>query len=139
MLQIADALVSQPVARDHHRRKHRRETPDSPGSGPYDLRHRQQAGGTSEIKEYYNRFAVSDAQHHHHDHAVSSSTRPLSCISLNGLLLVVESAAGLHYGSMGLLSDAGHNPSDVAVCCLAMLVFWLACRRMRPQVYLVRV
>ena len=36
-------------------------------------------------------------------------------IALNVAFVVVEFAVGLYYGSMGLLSDAGHNLSDVVI------------------------
>lgn len=63
-------------------------------------------------------------EHHHHDHAVSSLNKAFILgISLNVAFVVVEFAVGLYYGSMGLLSDAGHNLSDVAGLLLAMLAF----------------
>lgn len=66
-------------------------------------------------------------EHHHHDHAVSSLNKAFILgISLNVAFVVVEFAVGLYYGSMGLLSDAGHNLSDVAGLLLAMLAFRLA-------------
>ena len=52
---------------------------------------------------------------HHHDHTVSSLNKAFILgITLNVAFVVVEFAVGLYYGSMGLLSDAGHNLSDVA-------------------------
>lgn len=69
---------------------------------------------------------------HHHDHglhaeALSSLNRAfLAGIALNVAFVVVETAVGLWSGSMGLLSDAGHNLSDVAGLLLAMLAFRLA-------------
>lgn len=70
-------------------------------------------------------------EHHHHDHAhlheVASLNRAfVAGIALNVLFVAVEFAVGLYYGSMGLLSDAGHNLSDVAGLLLAMLAFRLA-------------
>lgn len=47
-------------------------------------------------------------------------------IVLNLLFVGVEAAVGLWYGSLGLLSDAGHNLSDVASLLLALLAFRLA-------------
>ncbi|MDR1793017.1 MAG: cation diffusion facilitator family transporter [Bacteroidales bacterium] len=44
-------------------------------------------------------------------------------IALNIAYLVAEFVAGLATNSMGLLSDAGHNLSDVASLVLAMLAF----------------
>lgn len=70
--------------------------------------------------------------HHHHDHglragAVSSLNRAfITGIALNVAFVVVEFVVGLWSGSMGLLSDAGHNLSDVAGLLLAMLAFRLA-------------
>ena len=62
-------------------------------------------------------------EHHHHDHTVTSLNKAFILgIALNVAFVVVEFAVGLYYGSMGLLSDAGHNLSDVASLLLAMLV-----------------
>lgn len=66
-------------------------------------------------------------EHHHHDHTVTSLNKAFIWgIALNVGFVVVEFAVGLCYGSMGLLSDAGHNLSDVASLLLAMLAFRLA-------------
>ena len=66
---------------------------------------------------------------HRHSHAprISALNRAfLLGIALNVAFVVVECCVGLWYGSMGLLSDAGHNLSDVASLLLAMLAFRLA-------------
>ncbi|MCM1151277.1 MAG: cation diffusion facilitator family transporter [Alistipes sp.] len=64
---------------------------------------------------------------HRHNHRISSLNRAfLIGIGLNVSFVVVEFCVGLWYGSMGLLSDAGHNLSDVASLLLAMLAFRLA-------------
>ena len=47
-------------------------------------------------------------------------------IALNAAFVAVEFLAGFFSNSMGLLSDAGHNLSDVASLLLAMLAFRLA-------------
>lgn len=66
-------------------------------------------------------------EHHHHDHALTSLNRAFILgIALNVGFVLVEFAVGIAYGSMGLLSDAGHNLSDVASLLLAMLAFRLA-------------
>ena len=66
-------------------------------------------------------------EHHHHEHTVTSLNKAFILgIALNVAFVVVEFAVGLSYGSMGLLSDAGHNLSDVASLLLAMLAFRLA-------------
>jgi len=69
-------------------------------------------------------------EHHHHDHTVTSLNKAFIWgIALNVGFVVVEFAVGLCYGSMGLLSDAGHNLSDVA----SMLAFRLAQARATPK------
>lgn len=48
------------------------------------------------------------------------------CIVLNLLFVGVEAVVGLLYNSLGLLSDAGHNLSDVFSLLLALVAFRLA-------------
>ncbi len=73
-------------------------------------------------------------EHHHYDHTVTSLNKAFIWgIALNVGFVVVEFAVGLCYGSMGLLSDAGHNLSDVASLLLAMLAFRLAQARATPK------
>lgn len=70
--------------------------------------------------------------HHHHHHlgmpgAGSSLNRIfIVCIVLNLLFVGVEAVVGLLYNSLGLLSDAGHNLSDVFSLVLALVAFRLA-------------
>ena len=65
--------------------------------------------------------------HHHHERRITSlNTAFIAGIVLNVLFVAVEAGMGLCYNSMGLLSDAGHNLSDVAGLLLAMLAFRLA-------------
>jgi len=47
-------------------------------------------------------------------------------IGINILYVVIEFSAGLYYNSLSLISDAGHNLSDVAALALALLAFRLA-------------
>ncbi|OUN60727.1 cation diffusion facilitator family transporter [Alistipes sp. An66] len=76
----------------------------------------------------------SHHHHHHHTHTLTSLNRAfLWGISLNAGFVLVEFAVGLWYGSMGLLSDAGHNLSDVASLLLAMLAFRLAQAHATPR------
>lgn len=73
-------------------------------------------------------------EHHHHDHTVTSLNKAFILgIALNVAFVVVEFAVGLYYGAMGLLSDAGHNLSDVASLLLAMLAFRLAQAHATPR------
>ncbi len=69
----------------------------------------------------------SHTHSHTHSHAVSSLNKAFMIgISLNILFVLAEFGAGFWFDSMGLLSDAGHNLSDVASLMLAMLAFRLA-------------
>ena len=66
---------------------------------------------------------------HHHGHSVeikSLNAAFMAGIILNILFVAVECIYGLLTGSVGLLSDAGHNLSDVASLILAMMAFRLA-------------
>ncbi|MBK2451891.1 cation transporter, partial [Escherichia coli] len=70
------------------------------------------------------------AHHHHHDHAHGGHGHAHAPkdfgrafaigITLNIAFVIVEGAAGILYGSMALLADAGHNLSDV----LGLLIAW---------------
>lgn len=72
--------------------------------------------------------------HHHHEHAVTSLNKAFVWgIALNVAFVAVEFAVGLAYGSMSLLSDAGHNLSDVASLLLALLAFRLAQAHATPK------
>jgi cobalt-zinc-cadmium efflux system protein len=70
--------------------------------------------------------------HSHHDHSdtvtVKSDNRKafLLGIFLNLAFVFVELIAGIIYNSMSLLTDAGHNASDVASLLLSLVAFWIA-------------
>ncbi len=80
---------------------------------------------------------------HSHDHSRPHETAPgespsldrnLSfSIGLNALIVVVEVAGGLLYGSLALLSDALHNLSDVAALALALAARKLGRRPNSPK------
>lgn len=77
---------------------------------------------------------MAHEHHHHHEHTISSLNRAFIVgIALNVAFVAVEFTVGILYGSMGLLSDAGHNLSDVASLLLAMLAFRLAQAHATPQ------
>lgn len=66
---------------------------------------------------------------HNHTHTpkLSSINRAFKIgIAINLLYVVIEFGAGLYYNSLSLMSDAGHNLSDVAALALALLAFRLA-------------
>lgn len=69
--------------------------------------------------------------HHHHHHAEAADIASLKgvywvSIALNLAFVGVEAGVGLWKGSLGLLSDAGHNLSDVFSLILALVAFRLA-------------
>jgi cobalt-zinc-cadmium efflux system protein len=66
---------------------------------------------------------------HHHEHAPKLdrlNTAFIVGIVLNSLFVVIEAVVGLAKGSLSLLTDAGHNLSDVASLALALLAFKLS-------------
>ena len=66
--------------------------------------------------------------HHHHDHAPKLdhlNTAFIIGIILNSAFVVIEVVMGLATHSLSLLTDAGHNLSDVAGLALALLAFKL--------------
>lgn len=74
----------------------------------------------------------SSEEHHHHHHHVgveSMNKTFLVCIIVNLLFVGIEALVGYYGGSLGLVSDAGHNLSDVLGIGLAMLAFWLEHKR----------
>lgn len=76
---------------------------------------------------HHTHGAEQTPHHDHHHHEITSLNRAFIIgISLNIAFVLAEFAAGFWYDSLGLLSDAGHNLSDVASLILAMLAFRLA-------------
>jgi len=69
-----------------------------------------------------------DHSHHHHDHTPKIdhlNSAFIWGIVLNSTFVIVEVIAGLLSDSLSLLTDAGHNLSDVASLALALLAFKL--------------
>ena len=69
---------------------------------------------------------------HHHHHGIeggSLNTAFKIGIALNVGFVVVEGVFGFIYDSMGLLSDAGHNLSDVFALVLSMVAFRLMSKK----------
>jgi cobalt-zinc-cadmium efflux system protein len=65
---------------------------------------------------------------HHHDHTPKIdhiNTAFIIGIILNSAFVLIEVITGLITGSLSLLTDAGHNLSDVAALALALLAFKL--------------
>ena len=69
---------------------------------------------------------MSHQHHHEHDHHHVAALQSLNgvfvvSIILNLAFVCVEAVVGLIYNSLGLLSDAGHNLSDVFSLLLALI------------------
>ena len=65
--------------------------------------------------------------HHHHHHTIERlSTIYIVAVALNLAFVIVEAVAGFVGHSLGLLSDAGHNLSDVFSLLIAMVALKLA-------------
>lgn len=66
--------------------------------------------------------------HHHHGHIGNPSQKRLFvfCIVLNLLFVGIEALLGVAENSLSLLSDAGHNLSDVLSLALVLIAFHLA-------------
>ncbi|WP_301751696.1 cation diffusion facilitator family transporter [uncultured Erythrobacter sp.] len=77
--------------------------------------HHHHASGASDCHGLHN-------SHGHHHAPADFGNAFLIGIGLNIVFVVIEGAAGLIYGSMALVADAGHNLSDV----LALVLAWVA-------------
>jgi len=79
-------------------------------------------------------FDMHDHDHSHHHHHASPADLAsgvfITGIVLNSVYVITEAVVGLYSHSMALLSDAGHNLSDVAALILSLFAFKLA--KVRP-------
>ena len=85
--------------------------------------------GQHSCKEHSHNGEGHHHHHHHHDHHVDAKdmgTVYVVAVVLNLLFVVIEAVAGFVGHSMGLLSDAGHNMSDVFCLLLAMVALRLS-------------
>ena len=73
-------------------------------------------------------FIIMEHRHHHHHSAPTNSLNGIFILSiiLNGLFVLIEAGVGLWQNSLSLLSDAGHNLSDVFSLLLVLIAFRLA-------------
>lgn len=74
-------------------------------------------------------MAHNHNHNHHHDHAIIPPDHGKAFIigiSLNALFVIIEAVMGIVNNSMALLTDAGHNLSDVASLVLSLIAFRLA-------------
>lgn len=66
-------------------------------------------------------------ENHSRPHELAGINRAfVAGILLNTLFVAIELGCGFHYHSLALMSDAGHNLSDVASLIPALLAFRLA-------------
>lgn len=66
---------------------------------------------------------------HTHNHALTSlNTVFIVCIVINLLFVIIEAGMGFLFNSLGLLSDAGHNLSDVFSLLLSLFAYRMAKR-----------
>jgi len=78
----------------------------------------------------YNQ-SLSFVEHHHsHDHHHPVALKHVNKAFVIGIILnfafvLIETASGLYFHSLSLLSDAGHNLADVATLALSLLAFRL--------------
>lgn len=81
--------------------------------------------------------AHSHDEHKGHSHAATITAKNyrvfLIGICLNLGFVIAEAAAGLIYDSMALLTDAGHNLSDVAGLAVSLIAFRMARRKSSPS------
>lgn len=70
---------------------------------------------------------MEHANHAHHTPQLTNVNRAFIIgIVLNSAFVIIEFGAGFYWNSLALISDAGHNLSDVASLVLALLAFRLA-------------
>lgn len=70
---------------------------------------------------------MPEEHHHHHDTTITQINKAFVIgIILNSAFVIAEFGAGFYYNSLALLSDAGHNLSDVASLGLSLLAFKLS-------------
>src|SRR3954467_6531528 len=75
---------------------------------------------------------MEDSLSHIHSHSHTAEINKdnknvfLIGIGLNIAFVLAEVTAGIAYNSMALLTDAGHNLSDVASLVISLVAFWIA-------------
>lgn len=77
---------------------------------------------------------MSHAHHSHHHHTIEAKQLNrvfIIGIALNAAFVVIEAIAGFATHSLSLLTDAGHNLSDVAALALSLFAFRLT--QMKPN------
>ena len=73
---------------------------------------------------------MSHSHVHEHNHTLTSlNSIFIVCIIINLLFVIIEAGAGFIFNSLGLLSDAGHNLSDVFSLLLSLFAFRMSKHR----------
>jgi cobalt-zinc-cadmium efflux system protein len=73
------------------------------------------------------------SHHHHHSPKLANAGRAFIIgIVLNMIFVVIEFVSGFYTNSLALLSDAGHNLSDVAMLGLSLFAFQISKRKATP-------
>ena len=84
------------------------------------------------MQSVYSKYSIMS--HHHHEHTSPQATDKrmrrilIISISVNLLFVFIEAGVGIWKNSLSLLSDAGHNLSDVFSLALVLIGFYLARR-----------
>jgi cobalt-zinc-cadmium efflux system protein len=79
---------------------------------------------------------MDHGHHHAHSHTkeVDGNRRAFIIgITLNLAFVFAEVIAGIIYNSIALLTDAGHNLSDVATLALSLVAFWMSNKKSTPR------
>lgn len=85
----------------------------------------------------FHAHTPDDEQHkHHHNVELKNITNTFIVgIILNLAFVIIEAVYGLLSNSLALLSDAGHNLSDVASLLISILAFKLAEKKTNKNFY----
>lgn len=75
---------------------------------------------------HHGHYIEHNHAHHHHQHFTRVSKVLIWGSILNLLYVIIEGGVGIYAGSMGLVSDAGHNLSDVFSLVLTLIGIKLA-------------
>jgi len=83
-----------------------------------------------QLAQYHSAFGIRDMNretHHHHHHAAPDYNRAFAIgVALNVIFVIVEVFYGVLANSLALITDAGHNLSDVMGLLLAWGASYLA-------------
>lgn len=81
------------------------------------------------MSDHSHNHSGAHSHHHNHNHIPSDKNMNRAFvlgIGLNVGFVIIEAVAGFYYNSLALLSDAGHNLTDVTSLLLALFAFRMA-------------